>query len=109
MKFLYLSVFIVIVVFIIFAFFNKKDKNLQNRIKNSIIDSITFGSGLVLFLYLFGKIFSINYLSQIDESALLLAIFLASIFLMSFAADKYYKEISKFIKKLWGKNGKKYK
>lgn len=98
-SFLKLSLLLVILTFFVFLKFNKSDKTTQERVRNSLIDAITFNSGLSLFLYLFGNIFSINYLTDINEDSFLLAILIAGLFLMS-TADRYYKEIRKSIKKL---------
>jgi hypothetical protein len=78
--------------------------------QDALIDALTFNAGLILFLYVFGKVFSINYFAELDEDTLILAIFVASIFLISIPTDKYYKNIRKRTSKLFGgKNGKKHK
>lgn len=99
MEFVNLSLIITFVVFIIFVIFNKRDKSLQRRIRNSLIDSITFNAGLILFLYMVGEIFSIGYISQINEDLNLFAILIASMVLMSHAGDKYYISIKKLFKR----------
>ncbi|GEM_PF-5841940 len=112
MKFAYLSLVSSFIIFIIFLLFNKKDKILQERIKNSLIDAVTFNSGLMLFLYLFGKVFSLAYFADLGEDSLLFAILIASVVLMSASADKYYSQIKNkinyFKRGRRKKNGKKH-
>lgn len=107
MKFVYLSLVITFFVFVIFMYFNKKDKILLEKIRNSLMEAVTFTSGLMLFLYLFGKVTSIEYFSNLNEESLLFAILVASVVLMSVAGDKYYTEIKKRIKKIIRKRKKK--
>lgn len=90
-EFVYLSLVIVLVVFIIFLCLNKNKKSIRSRAQESIIDSTTFSSGIILFLYLIGKALKISYLTNIDEFSLGLALLIASIFLMSAVTDKYLK------------------
>ena len=85
---------LIFVLFIILLILNKK-KTIRLRAQDSIIDALTFGSGLILFLYLVGKTLNIAFLTNIDEFSLLLAILIASIFLLSASADKYFKRRKK--------------
>jgi len=95
-KFTYLAIILLTIEFLIFwKFSNPKQKDKKKKV---IMDSLTFNSGLILFLYLFGTITSINYFTNIDEFLLLAAIFIAAIYLISIA-DEYYKNIRNKIKR----------
>jgi len=104
MNFIHLSILFVIITFFIFLAFSKKGKNNNEKVRNSIINAITFNSGLMLFLYVIGNVLSIDYFKTISEDLFLFAILVASVVLMSSSGDKYYSEIKKKIK--GGKSGK---
>lgn len=87
--FTYLSLGIVVVIFFILYFLNKNEKSIRLRANSSIIDSITFSSGIVMILYLIGRAWDVTYLKSIDEFSLGIALIVASIALISDILDKY--------------------
>ncbi|MBS3090243.1 hypothetical protein J4433_00555 [Candidatus Pacearchaeota archaeon] len=87
-KFSAIYILIVVLVFFVLSIFNKR-KKLKKKPLDLSIDSITFTSGIILFLYLVGLALEINYLKQIDEFSLFIALFIAGISLISSATDKY--------------------
>lgn len=94
-SFTYLSLGIIILVFIVLFCLNKNIKSIKLKAWRAIIDAITFTSGLVLIIYLIGKAWEINYLKGIDEFSLGLALIIASIILIFDIVDKYYRIIKK--------------
>jgi uncharacterized membrane protein SirB2 len=93
--FTYLSLGFIILVFIVLFCLNKKDKSIKLKAWNSIIDSVTFTSGIILIFYLIGRAWNLDYLKQADEFSLGLALVIASIILIFDTIDKYYRIIKK--------------
>lgn len=88
MKFSVIYLIILAIGFIILFILDKKN-NLKKKALDLAIDSVTITSGLILFLYLVGIALEINYLKQIDEFSLFIALFIAGISLISSVTDKY--------------------
>ena len=82
---------ILIIGFVILLGFYIKQKRF-NKIKDliwdSIIDAITLNSGVILLLFLIGKVFDINYLSEIDDFALYLGLLIAGLVIIGGSIDK---------------------
>jgi len=101
MKFSAISILIVILMFFVFFLVNKRLK-LKKKSLDLAVDSVTFTSGVILFLYLIGLAINVEYLTKIDEFSLFIALFIAGISLISSVTDKYKSK-----KRDTKKNGKK--
>lgn len=100
MKFIVISIILVCIAFSALFIVNRKSE-LKKKAQDIAIDSITFSSGIILFLYIVGMATEISYLKEIDEFSLFIALFIGGISLISSVTDKYKS------KKRLKKNGKK--
>jgi len=101
MKFIVISIALVCISFLILLFLNRKLKP-KKKPQDIAIDSITFSSGIILFLYILGMVTEIGVLKEIDEFSLFIALFIGGISLISAVTDKYKNK-----QKMKKKNGKK--
>lgn len=89
-----------ILIFFIKYWVQKKYKKIKDLIWDCVIEGITLNSGVIILLYLTGRLFNIEYLSSIDEYALYVGLLIGGLAIVGGSVDK-------LIKKRRNKNAKK--
>ena len=79
----------------------KKFKLIKDLVWESITDAFTLNSGIIVMLYLAGKVFNIAYFSIIDDYSLYAALLLSGLVVIGGSIDKLFN-----IKKDKGKDEK---
>ena len=76
-----------------YSTWNRRYVDFKRRCGDAFTGALTLNSGLVLFLYLFGKAFEIPFLQVIDDYSLLASILFAAIMLSAQGIDDLRKRI----------------
>jgi membrane protease YdiL (CAAX protease family) len=74
--------------FLIVYIKQKKFAHTKDLIWDSIIDAVTLNSGIILLMFLIGKVFKIPYLSAIDDFALYIGLLIAGLVIIGGSVDK---------------------
>jgi hypothetical protein len=77
-----------LIIFIVIYAIHKKFKTTKDLIWDSIMDAITLCSGIILLLYLIGKVFQIEYLNKIDDFSLIIGLLIAGLVIIGGSIDK---------------------
>jgi|SRR3989344_6634583 len=98
--FFQLSFIILLVLFIILLIIygkQKRFKDVKELVWKAIFDAIGLNSGILILLYVSGKIFTLNYFTEVDNYALYIALIIAGFIIVADAIDKVLnkKEVSK--------------
>ncbi|MBT4539741.1 hypothetical protein HOC32_05625 [Candidatus Woesearchaeota archaeon] len=93
----FVILFILFLVFLVIYGKQKKFKDTRDLVWKSIIDAMTLNSGIIVLLYVVGKVFIWEYLTEIDNYALYIALIIAGLVIIADAIDKIKskKEVSK--------------
>ena len=84
-----LLLFLFVVHMIVYSI-QKRYKLIKDRVWESITDSFTLNSGIIVLLYLAGKVFNIAYLSFIDDYSLYASLLLSGLVVIGGAIDKLF-------------------
>ena len=84
----FVTLFVLFLVFLVIYGKQRKFKDIRDLVWKSIIDAITLNSGIIVLLYVAGKVFIWEYLTEIDNYALYIALIIAGLVIIADAIDK---------------------